>query len=412
MVHSHTYDYAREVKELIGLLHKVGLPTNFEFTSIQVNSNATILRHRDKNSSMSYTASTGDFEGGLLIADEKVIDTFRNLVLFDGSKEHFVTPHTGQRWSLVLFEHNNKNGLDEEQKAFLRNNGFRMHDNSVSEVEDKDPTDEAMNNSLAEARHKVIAIEWTSALLPATFALSALGYEGRSLIVSADSELIEMLPKIKCNVKFVGSPCENIVENVLTELRHDRDMVPLIFADFTSPSIQRQLSRGKTDSTLSIQMAKNLHALIEAIDDLDQGQTRVVVRSDKMEDLPEAFLECLSRTLGVLPWTIRSSDFTPLQGNSTLWFRGNVFWPEKTMINSDGQVPMIKPPKDFEFIVNGDSIVLPPWRRASDKLFPLTFNGAKFNIADNALICSTNGGSRKVFAGEMERIMSVPHGGI
>jgi hypothetical protein len=73
---------------------------------------------------------------------------------------------------------------------------------------------------------------------------------------------------------------------------------------------------------------------------------------------------------------------------------------------------MVKPPKDFEFIVNGDTIVLPPWKRMGNKLFPQTSNGTDANIADNSLISSTTGGSRKLFAGEMERIMSIPQGGI
>jgi hypothetical protein len=72
---------------------------------------------------------------------------------------------------------------------------------------------------------------------------------------------------------------------------------------------------------------------------------------------------------------------------------------------------MVKPPKDFEFIVNGDTIVLPPWKRTGNKLFPQTSNGTDANVADNSLISSATGGSRKLFAGEMERLMSIPHGG-
>jgi hypothetical protein len=133
----------------------------------------------------------------MLIADEQILDTFEQLTLFDGSKVHYVTPHTGTRWSLVFFEHNEINLFSAEQRFQLADMGFCMTAHGVSDVEPTTFTEDAQIFLPPEERHKVIAIEWTSSLLPMTFRLGTLTYKGISLIVSSDSELIEMLPKEK-----------------------------------------------------------------------------------------------------------------------------------------------------------------------------------------------------------------------
>jgi hypothetical protein len=141
----------------------------------------------------------------MLIADEQILDTFEQLTLFDGSKEHYVTPHTGTRWSLVLFEHNKVNLLSAEQRFQLSGMGFCMTAHGVSDVEPTTFTEDAQVFLPPEERHKVIALEWTSSLLPMTCTLGILKYKGISLVVSSDSELIEMLPKIKSNNSIRGS---------------------------------------------------------------------------------------------------------------------------------------------------------------------------------------------------------------
>ena len=93
VIHSHTEQYKEAVKELIALLYSTGrLPREFKFTSMQVNSNATIARHVDKNNSLSDTCSFGEFTGGMLILDEEPVDSYKNLTLIDGAKVHYVPP--------------------------------------------------------------------------------------------------------------------------------------------------------------------------------------------------------------------------------------------------------------------------------------------------------------------------------
>ena len=86
VVHSHTYDYNETVKELIQLLMDTGgVPEGFRFSSMQVNSDAKIARHRDRNSAWSLTACFGNFTGGTLMIDEKTVQAFQKLALMDGS---------------------------------------------------------------------------------------------------------------------------------------------------------------------------------------------------------------------------------------------------------------------------------------------------------------------------------------
>ena len=162
VIHSHCTEFKNEVTELIRLLYETGqLPLTFAFSSMQVNLNPKVLRHTDKNSSLSYTACLGDFERGMFIACEQILDTFQQLTLFDGPKVHYVTPHTGTRWSLVLFLHNRVDLLSAEQRFQLANMGFCMTAHGASDIEQNSNPVNANDTTPPEERHKVIAIEWT-----------------------------------------------------------------------------------------------------------------------------------------------------------------------------------------------------------------------------------------------------------
>ena len=83
-------------------------------------------RHRDKNGGKSIALSFGDFEGGTLVIDDIEVDSFQKPVIFDGSIEHYVTPHTGNRWSMVIFLHSKAWALDRDSIALLKRVGFNL----------------------------------------------------------------------------------------------------------------------------------------------------------------------------------------------------------------------------------------------------------------------------------------------
>jgi hypothetical protein len=120
-------DHPDLVTELIDTLKQLGcIPEAFVFSSIQVNHNPIVKKHVDKNGGMSIALSFGSFTGGILMVDDKPVDIVRNEIIFDGSIEHWVTPHEGDRWSLVIFFHNKANTLSSEQQLILRKVGFNL----------------------------------------------------------------------------------------------------------------------------------------------------------------------------------------------------------------------------------------------------------------------------------------------
>ena len=64
--------------------------------------------------------------GGVLVVDNETIDTFQKAVVMDGSKEHFVTPHVGDRWSLIIVLHSKAHTLPNSDKLTLKKVGFML----------------------------------------------------------------------------------------------------------------------------------------------------------------------------------------------------------------------------------------------------------------------------------------------
>ena len=71
-----------------------------------------------------------------------------------------------------------------------------------------------------------------------TFALGKLGFSGKSLIVPADQELMTCMPRLKLALEFIGSPVERIESLIQKNATLHADMVPTIFADFTTEALQ------------------------------------------------------------------------------------------------------------------------------------------------------------------------------
>ena len=102
------------VRILLQVLKEAGfIPSNFRFTSIQVNVDALLDKHVDKHNeglSLIIAVSDSAFDGGQLeirCNDSWVAFDIQNKPLvFDGNAEHRSVPFTnGRRFSLVLFHH-------------------------------------------------------------------------------------------------------------------------------------------------------------------------------------------------------------------------------------------------------------------------------------------------------------------
>ena len=134
--------------------------------------------------------------------------------------------------------------MTRDQSDFLASLGFKVYDDKVSELEDEQTTPCMIKEDIPEHRHKVLAIEWTSGLIPLTFASGKLGFSGKSLIVSADQELITCMPRLKLDLEFIGSPIERI-----KSLSQDRIAYTRTSYRSSSPTLQIELLQGGITAT-------------------------------------------------------------------------------------------------------------------------------------------------------------------
>ena len=81
------------------------LPSDFTYTSVQVNDNYQSAPHKDKgNSGISAIVGFGDYSRGELIIEEQPVNIRHQVCFFDGSMyTHETAPYTGDRFSLVFF---------------------------------------------------------------------------------------------------------------------------------------------------------------------------------------------------------------------------------------------------------------------------------------------------------------------
>ena len=101
----------------------------FEWSSIQINHNTISAKHTDRNNmGPSYTFTLGDSSGGDLIVPSAGIRGVKpgTLIKFDGTKIHWSTPFKGERFSVVVFCHDQVVDINAEEYAYLRSLGFRL----------------------------------------------------------------------------------------------------------------------------------------------------------------------------------------------------------------------------------------------------------------------------------------------
>jgi len=128
------------------------LKNKFAYTSININKNYAGRLHRDGNNvGPSIIKAFGDFQHGelnywpsddkkgpleaLKEEDKVAVNLKDNMLLFDGNRGHYVTPFTGERYSLVFFSIRTWNKVPKEDAKEARECGIPL------------PTEESMQYS-------------------------------------------------------------------------------------------------------------------------------------------------------------------------------------------------------------------------------------------------------------------------
>jgi len=79
--------------------------TDFEFTQVTLNYNHQMKPHKHKNEGISQAILLGDFEGGALCVEDGNRYEEKNVwFTFNGKKNHWVEPFSGERFSLILYK--------------------------------------------------------------------------------------------------------------------------------------------------------------------------------------------------------------------------------------------------------------------------------------------------------------------
>jgi transcriptional regulator with XRE-family HTH domain len=87
------------------LIENIKEVTDFEFNQVTLNYNHLMKAHRHKNEGISHAILLGDFEGGALCVEDGNRFEEKNVwFTFNGTKNHWVEPFSGERFSLILYK--------------------------------------------------------------------------------------------------------------------------------------------------------------------------------------------------------------------------------------------------------------------------------------------------------------------
>ena len=434
------------------MLKKLGcIKRDCPFSSIQVNHNPTVSPHRDKNGGLSRAVSFGDFEGGVLTVCGKSIDIFQNPITFDGSDEHWVTPHSGDRWSLVIFMHAMAANLSVSQKQILKKVGFNLgtecsdiemgDEGAVSIIERGNfacvpPSQKRGIESLRDrvsGRSSFCVIEWATGILPASFAMDLLRLKYRAWICTSDSEVTMCLPHAKLSADLAGDVwsdqrvlAASIAESMGSE-------VPVFVANISRLALERQCNENCAAGMDLFSAAKSIALFLEILDCHGGGQTKAIIISDVLD---QKGIRACEDAFGTLPFAIDNCDFAPYHGTVWAWIRGQISWPKGSHQPRAEGIPKIKPPKDYRWKASATDVIQRPWSKLNDKLFlplqPKTIDGIELTGSnrgsnddrrkidsysqedhlyhDDNMVSSAKSGVRRLWAAEEERLLGLPDG--
>ena len=116
------------VASIVRLIRSLpGFDPAFTFSSVQVGRNTRVAPHRDSaNEGPSAAIGLGDYTGGHLVVENKVVCIRHKIFFFNGLRTHHTTPHTGDRVSLIAFTHSGAKELPEEGRQVLIELGFPL----------------------------------------------------------------------------------------------------------------------------------------------------------------------------------------------------------------------------------------------------------------------------------------------
>ena len=87
------------------LIDNIKEVTEFDFNQVTLNYNHLMKPHKHKNEGISYAILLGDFEGGALCVEDGNRFEEKNVwFTFNGKKNHWVEPFSGERYSLILYK--------------------------------------------------------------------------------------------------------------------------------------------------------------------------------------------------------------------------------------------------------------------------------------------------------------------
>ena len=328
VVHSHTRDFVDTTKKLLNKLRELGCTGDQRrFSSIQINHNTVVNRHVDGNSDPSIAVSFGDFSGGCLVVDEEVVDIYQNPTVIDGSREHFVTHHEGDRWSLVVFTHGRVTELAEADSEFLTSIGFRIHEDVAPSQNLLDAPFAASEceRDCSDTRHKVTVIDFASGHFVGIFAGALMGFDGDSAIITSDTEVMMSIPKMKPIPTNLGT-IQAVKAQAVTHFVADRpNAIPFLVANLSKASLAAQ--GASFDTAL-----EKLHQIFTQVDQYEGSQMSAAIHTYFLD---EQGMDACASVFGTMPFEMWNSDFSAVAGKSLWWIRGDVTWPKGTTLEKN-----------------------------------------------------------------------------
>ena len=361
-IHSHTTGYPKLVKEFIDALRRVGaIPERFVFSSIQLNHNPVVRKHRDQNKDLSMIASFGHFEGGVLMAakpgaDEsrddawEEIDIYHKVVEFDGQRTHYVTEHTGDRYSVILFLNGRWDELHEAERDTLRALGFKLP-TKVLESEQAPVKAEAVPGQLGlepnalprekkrqqqTCTDKALVVQIGGGFFSVAFAVRMIEVDCEVAVISNDAEVIAAAQRLPKPVTILGAIGQDLLPNLQACMHEGRCDRLILFADLRKEAVARLYT---IDGTQQLTRTTVLTACVGLAERAKEMGIKVMGTACISDRLSDKNMGAFNSWLKCMPYALSIRSFAPMHGEAWLWCTGDVKWPVGTEIAQQSKVP-------------------------------------------------------------------------
>ena len=360
-IHSHTTGYPKLVQEFISALRRVGaIPERFVFSSIQLNHNPVVRRHRDQNKDKSMIASFGHFTGGVLMAarlgsDEtsddawEEIDIYERAVEFDGQRTHFVTEHKGDRYSVILFLNGRWNELQESELDTLRALGFKLP-TKVLNTEFAPVKAEAVPGTIGREHevvhatkksqqltctNKTLVVQIGGGFFSIAFAVRMLEVDCEVAVISNDSEVISAAQRLPKPVTVLGAIGQDLLPYVQACMGRAQCDNLILMADLRKEAVARLVT---IEGTQRLTRTTVLTACVDLAESARRSGINVMGTAYISDKLSEKNMGAFNSWLKCMPYSLAIRSFAPMQGEVWLWCTGDVKWPAGTEILQQSKV--------------------------------------------------------------------------